>query len=159
MEFLEDNEICAWAKDHGLACKDQFRLALPALPVLKHYSGSGSDGRGRGAEVVEAVLRDLTPWDECVVIVTLWSVWPSSEDWPRVYAWRGVRGERRSLEVAPGHHFMPSEADLLRELLVLIADNGWDAIVLCARDGRATDVRATASHDGYWEILGTGRAG
>jgi hypothetical protein len=94
-----------------------------------------------------------SPWDECVVWIRNWGIWPSSEDWPRYYAWRGGLGECRSLQVAPGHRFELAEQDLLTELVARIMENGWDADVLCSRSGRADRLRGKICHDEWYEIL------
>jgi hypothetical protein len=80
-------------------------------------------------------------------------VWPSGEDWPQFYAWRGALGERRSLEKAPGHRFDPGETLLLAALLKVIMENAWDADVLCSVRGRADKLRARISHDEWFELL------
>ena len=80
-----------------------------------------------------------------------WGVWPSSEDWPCYYAARGARGERRSLHEAPGHWFGPDEGAALTEFLTLAMENGWDAFVLTAREGRIGRL-AQVSHDEWVEV-------
>ncbi len=100
------------------------------------------------------LVKQLGPWDECLVRITLWGVWPSSEDWPRFYAWRGTLGERRSLNVAPGHRFDRDETSLLTALLTLVMGSAWDADVLCSIGGRADLKRAKVSHDEWYEIIG-----
>jgi hypothetical protein len=86
------------------------------------------------------------------VWIRSWGVWPSGENWPQFYAWRGALGERRSLDTAPGHCFERGEDQLLVQLLTLIMQNAWDADVLCARAGRADEVFARISHDEWYEI-------
>ena len=154
MEFLEDNQIREWAEAHGLTYREPFELVAPNLSVLTRRA-CGDEGPLRDAGVVDAMLADLAPWEECLVVVTEWSIWPSREDWPKTYAWRGRLGERRSLPIAPGHRLSPGETPLLRELLVLITQNGWDATVLCARGGSVATIGARISHDGYCDVLGT----
>jgi hypothetical protein len=153
MEFLEENQICAWAEDHGLARGEGFEVRLPDPPSL--YRREYANGRRSGHEQIAAddLIKGLGPWDECLVWVKAWGVWPSSEDWPRFYTWRGAVGERRSLEVAPGHRFARNEATLFAQLLALIMENAWDADILCSRGGRADDTRGKISHDEWYEIL------
>ena len=81
-----------------------------------------------------------------------WGIWPSGEDWPEFYAWRGARGERRSLEKAPGHRFDRGEENLLTELLTLVMQNAWDAEVVCAISGRMKGVFGRVSHDEWYEM-------
>jgi hypothetical protein len=152
MEFLEENQICEWAAERGLP-RGEDSVVLPSLSSRgrKPYARGGRSGR-EGAAAGDLVAG-LGSWDECLVWVRLWSVWPSSEDWPRFYAWRGGLGERRSLRVAPGHRFESGEAALLTELLTLIMENAWDTDVLCSRSGRADGLRGRICHDEWCEIL------
>lgn len=155
MEFLEGNQIGAWGEAHGLTWGDHRALQLPASPVV--YRGVYAHGRRSGEEVgaAEDLVTRVDEWDACLVVITLWNVWPSSEDWPTFYAWRAARGERRSLNIAPGHLFVHSERALLTELLTLIMENAWDADVLPSWHGRATNLHAKISHDEWYEIRGT----
>jgi hypothetical protein len=155
MECLEGNQICAWAEARGLPCGDGRELKLPALPVL--YRGEYAHGRRSGEEATAAadLVTRLGEWDECLVVITLWNVWPSSEDWPTFYVWRGAQRERRSLNIAPGHIFAASERGLLTELVTLVMENAWDADVLPSWHGQATKLHAKISHDEWYEIRGT----
>ena len=154
VEFLQDNQICKWGEERGLVRGERFDVRLPELP-LKHR-GSYADGRrsGREGAAAEELIAGLGSWDECLVWIKLWGVWPSGEDWPQFYAWRGALGERRSLQIAPGHRFDRSETSLLAALLTLIMENAWKADILCSVGGRADEVRAMISHDEWFEVLG-----
>ena len=154
MDFLDDNQICKWAEERGLLRGTGFRVQLPELEpqVRKAYA----DGRrsGREAAVARDLIAGLGSWDECLVWITTWGVWPSGEDWPQFYAWRGALGERRPLDVAPGHRFDSGDLLLLAELIELIMKNAWDADVLCSRNGRADGLRAMISHDEWYQLQG-----
>lgn len=155
MEFLEGIEIHAWAEAHGLASGEGRELPLPALPVV--FSGQYARGRRSGEEAGAAkhLVTRLGEWDVCLVVITLWNVWPSGEDWPTFYAWRGARGERRSLNIAPGHLFAGSERWPLTELLTLVMENAWDADVLPSWQGHPISLHAKISHDEWYEVRGT----
>jgi hypothetical protein len=157
VEFLEGNQIRAWVEAHGLASGEGREPRLPELPVV--YHGHYARGRRSGEEAgaAEDLVTRLGEWDECLVVITLWNVWPSSEDWPAFYAWRGTRGERRSLNVAPGHLFAGNEGVVLTELLTLVMENAWDADVLPTSHGRATTLHGKISHDEWYEIRGKHR--
>ena len=155
MEFLEDNQICAWGAERGLQRGDGLAIQLPELDphppkVYAHGRRSGLE-----AEAARDIVFSLGMWDECLVWVTLWGVWPSGEDWPEFYAWRGSLGECRSINIAPGHRFDYGERPLLTQLLELVMKNAWDADILCSRSGRADQLRAKISHDEWYQILGS----
>ncbi len=155
MDFLEDNEICEWAKERGLPCGAGFKLQLPELESQPRKDYANGHRSGREGAAARDLNASLGSWDECLVCITAWGVWPSGEDWPQFYAWRGARGERRSLDVAPGHRFDSGEFDLLAELLELIMTNAWDAHILCSRNGRADRLRGMICHDEWYQILGS----
>lgn len=154
MKFLEGNEIAQWAEERGLPRGSGFDVELPDLEPRR--TRDYAHGRQSGLE--QAAARDLVAnlgaWDECLVWITGWGIWPSGEDWPEFYVWRGARGERRDLRKAPGHLFEPAETALLTELIELVMKNAWDAHVLCSRNRRADALRATISHDEWYEIIG-----
>jgi hypothetical protein len=155
MEFLEDNQICEWAVERGLHRGDGFAVLLPELEphppkVYAHGRRSGLEG-----DAARDLIIALGAWDECLVWITLWGVWPSSEDWPEFYTWRGSRGERRSVDKAPGHRFDYGEFEPLAQLLELVMKNAWDADILCSRGGRADHVGAKVSHDEWYQVLGS----
>ena len=154
MQFLEGNQICEWAEEHGLPRGEGFDVRLPDLPSLyrRAYANGRRSGQERGA--AEDLITTLGSWDECLVWVRSWGVWPSGEDWPQFYAWRAALGERRSLDVASGHRFGHAEAVLLIELLTLIMENAWDADILCSRNGTASLAYGRISHDEWYEVMG-----
>lgn len=94
---------------------------------------------------IEAALR---PRDQCLMWVTGWGVWQSSENWHLYYRLRGSYGDSRLIEEAPGHLFLPYEQPDLVSFLQIVGISGWDAHVL-ASNGYG---RAVLSHDGWLEF-------
>lgn len=159
MEFLELNQICEWARENALEVTDHFQVQLPDLPSKHHTFYSKGSRSGNEAAHARDLVVQLGSWSECLAWIREWGVWPSSEDWPAFYAWRGVRNERRSLEVAPGHRVGFEGAGDLVDLLQLVMENAWDADVLCSIGGKANKVRARVSHDGWFEVYGAVEGG
>ncbi len=153
MEFLEDNQICEWASKHALEIGERLEVRLPDLLSQGRKPYARGRRSGREAALAAEIVGALGSWDECLVWIRLWGVWPSGEDWPRFYSWRGTLGERRSLQVAPGHHFFSGETQLVIQLLTMIMENAWDAEILCSRSGRADGRRGRICHDEWYEIL------
>jgi hypothetical protein len=127
--------------------------ADPGLPYRYRVLFAPYGRSGREAEIAAALLAALPEWDECLLWVNAWGIWPSDEDWPRFYALRERHGSRRSLEDAPGHLALGAEAGELEELLVQVMENGWDAVLLPAVGGRGAELRLQLSHDGWAELL------
>ena len=152
MRFLEINEISEWCRERGLVTDTEWHLAPD--DTLSHrsrlvYSPSGRSGlESRAASACIAALR---PWQECLLWIVAWGVWPSSEDWPLYYKQRGARGEKRSLDTAPGHLFNSTEHSDLHEFLTLVLENGWDAHLL-SDTANLAGRRIWCSHDGWSEL-------
>ena len=152
MRFLDHPHLWEWCRGHGVAL-DASNHALddPALPHRSRLVFAPRGPRGYEPAVAAALLDAIRPWDECLLWVTGWGVWPSSEDWPRYYALRGRHGERRSLDAAPGHLLAPEDADF-SDLLLQVLESGWDALLLPVQGGRPPRVRVQLSHDGWAEV-------
>lgn len=153
MRFFEINEIWAWCAERGIALERETRPAAdPRLSHVARIIYADGDRSGREPAVAAVCVEALPPWDECLLWVTLVGVWSSTEDWPTYYAMRGVQGERRSLDIAPGHWFGAGEREQLVAFLTRVLENGWDAYVLPSwRRGRTT-ARLRVSHDEWVEL-------
>jgi len=92
--------------------------------------------------------RSLQPRDTCLMWVTDWGVWGSSENLHLYYRLRQSHGDLRLLHEAPGHLFLSYEAPDLVSFLQVGIICGWD-IHLVPTVGYA---RAFLSHDEYVEF-------
>ncbi|HEU4882580.1 MAG TPA: hypothetical protein VFT45_10055 [Longimicrobium sp.] len=157
MQILEYPFIWEWCRTHDAELDDPDDAA-PRLrddPALLHHSRLVFAPRGRSGHepaVAAAIMDALGGWTECLLWITGWGVWPSSEDWPRYYALRARHGQRLSIDVAPGHLVTPADAGEFSELLLQVLEQGWDAVVLPARDGRVLPLRVAVSHDGWVDV-------
>jgi hypothetical protein len=121
----------------------------PALGYRARVVFAPNGPLGHEPAVRDGILGVIGAWDECLVWITTWGVWSSSEDWPRYYTLRGRLGVRLSIDDAPGHRLLPVETDQNADLLLQILNNGWDADIFPARDGRVLPLRVHLSHDGW----------
>lgn len=154
MRFIEQIEIDEWCSEHGIVLNETRQPRLPSSKTIVHkYFGQSVNPRGQEAETAAEAIAALDAWDECLLWITLWSIWPSSEDWPRFYRIRGEAGERRSLDIAPGHIFQTSEKDLLQTFLEVVLGNAWDAYVLPARGSAIGTNWLFASHDEWVKVF------
>jgi hypothetical protein len=90
MDFLEHNEICAWATERGLRCGTGLKLQLPEFESQARKTYANGHRSGLEGAAARDLVASLGSWDECLVCITGWGVWPSGEDWPQFYAWRGA---------------------------------------------------------------------
>jgi hypothetical protein len=152
MQFLHINETAAWCREHGAEVADDWRLlADPNLGASARLLFAPNGSLGLEPRVASTCLAALGSWDRCLLWVTEWGVWPSSENWPAFYGARGTRGELGSLHYKPGHLFETDETDDLLLFLSIVLENGWDAHVLpgCAEKLLC---RIWISHDGWAEL-------
>lgn len=156
MRFLEISEVEVWCDEHRIALEEsEVGVAPdPRLPHAVRTLYANGKRSGREPAVAAAAVHALGDWDECLLWITLVGVWPSSEDWPAYYALRAAEGERRSLDIAPGHLFESGERAKLERFATSAMENGWNAFVLPARAGQPTNVRFCISHDEWVELQG-----
>ena len=150
MQFLEKSELEEWCIEH--------QVSLPlseadGAVASTRFFGQAVTPRGQEAAVVTAVLAELGQWDECLLWIQEWGIWPSSENWPAYYAERGVHGERRSVQVAPGHLALREDSEALATFLRITLENAWEAYVVPVVAGHSTGRWVHASHDEFVEVL------
>jgi hypothetical protein len=152
VRFLELNEAAEWCTARGGATGEYFRLQ-PEL-TLEFRGRIVWDREGLATNpstALNACLGALERWDQCLLWITEWGIWSSSEDWPKYYAIRGSLGEKRSLAEAPGHLFETNDTALLEDILGIVLMFGWDAHLLPSR-GTSLHPRVRISHDGWVEL-------
>jgi hypothetical protein len=145
---MEQIEIDEWRGERGLADVNR-----DAPIVLTRNYGQVVTPPGQEAEVATAVVDALGEWDECLLWIEEWGIWPSSEDWPKYYAERGAHGERRTLDKAPGHLFSRDQRPDLLRFLQLVLENAWEAQVLPVAGDRSNGRRAHVSHDEFVDVF------
>jgi hypothetical protein len=158
MIILEHNEIWEWYREHGTRHEvrsDGVNTVIPILKEFKHQQHLvfNPDGKPRSQiHTVDKCLSAVGSWNECLVVLTLWDIWPSSEDWPRFYAWRAKHLVKRSLDTAPGHLFQQNETSEVRELLSQAFEYGWEGYVFFCNQASSFDSILFFSHDDWLEI-------
>ena len=98
--------------------------------------------------LAECLTSHLEPFDDCLLWVTLWGVWPSGENLHLFYRLRESYGERRLLQDAPGHLFLKHETTDLVSFVQLALLSGWDFYLLPTPASAAVFV----SHDGFIKL-------
>jgi hypothetical protein len=89
MRFIERIEVEEWCRMHGIALAEDGRLIDD--PTLVHCeSAFYAEGQRSGREpaVAAACVQAPGEWEECLLWVRVWGVWPSGEDWPACRAAR-----------------------------------------------------------------------
>ena len=94
------------------------------------------------------IERSIQPRKDCLLWVTTWGVWPSSENWHLYYRLRQSHGDQRLIHEAPGHLFLEFEAADLVSFVEIGLIAGWD-MHLIPTIGYG---RAFVSHDEWVEF-------
>lgn len=110
------------------------RVPLPAVAQLTSFC--------------QQLERALQPREACLLWVTDWEIWRSSENLHLYYRLRQSYGDYRLLDEAPAHLFLDYEAADLVSFLEVGIICGWD-IHLIPFVGYA---RAFVSHDEFAEF-------
>ena len=99
--------------------------------------------------VAHWIATALTYRQPALLFLTEWDIWTGSENWHLYYKLRQSYGDNRLLEDAPGHLFLPHEAEDLASFLQLSMLNGWGGYVLTG----ANYVNAFFSHDEFIDFF------
>jgi hypothetical protein len=144
MWCLTKEESRDWCEGRGLTLDAAAHPVVDgrAHSIITPFSGTNFSKLLWLSDVLAA---GLVPFDECLLWVTLWGVWSSSENWHLFYRLRETYGERRRLWHAPGHLFLKHESPDLTTFIQLALIFGWDFYLIPAPGYHA----AFVSHDEY----------
>jgi hypothetical protein len=158
MKILWSNEVWEWYRNNNIQNYIDSEGAYYNKPVLPKFTNRDIlefNTQGNTPEqdiIVENFLLGIPEWNECLVVLTLLGVWPSNEDWPRFYNWRGRNGSKFSVYDAPGHLFYNEDIKELKELLTQVFECGWEGYMLLKSKESSVDIIIFISHDGWLEV-------
>jgi hypothetical protein len=144
MWYLTKEDSRAWCEGRGL------HLNVGGHPIIDERKHSvitpiSETNWSRLTSLSKYLASYLEPFDECLLWVTLWGVWGSSENLHLFYRLRESYGERRQLAVAPGHLFLNHEGADLATFIQMALLFGWDFYLLTS----PTYHTAFVSHDEF----------
>ena len=147
MRFLTLAEIKNWCESAEIPLTPR---GTPAHPSTErhHVHLNIPQSFTRLAWFCQHLERSLQPRDICLLWVTDWGTWESSENLHLYYKLRQSYGDSRLLQEAPGHLFLGYETPDLVSFLQIGIICGWDMHLL-PTVGYA---RAFLSHDEYVEF-------
>jgi hypothetical protein len=145
MQFFTDAEAAAWARGRTMLMPFGDRPERqPRLPSLRC---SFPQPANRLFAFSAYIASAITSGDSCLLWITEYGVWPSSENLHLYYRLRESYGDHRLLHEAPAHLCLKHETDDLTTLLQLALLFGWDAYLLPDSDHLAV----FCSHDEFVE--------
>ena len=97
----------------------------------------------------QALVSWLGQFRECLLWVTEYGIWPSSEDWHLYYSLRTSYGDRRQIGAAPGHLFLRHEQTSLATFLSQALQFGWGGYLI----GSPAWTYLFFSHDSWMSIV------
>jgi hypothetical protein len=146
MFFKTSAECIKWAKGIGLELTDKGEPVDRTSPdsIRVHFH------QPRPATV--AIAKHLVTWlgdfSSCLLWVTEFGIWPSSENLHLYYRLRTSYGDFSELKESPGHHFLSFEQADLVSFVDLVMQFGWGGHLLCA----GSRSYAWISHD-EWLVI------
>jgi hypothetical protein len=153
LRFFTGDETVAWVKGLGLELNERFGTPDREPEHLHHVRFLLPQTPGQVAWLSRFISTCLMPRANCLLWVSEWGVWPSSENWHLYYRLRQSYGDHRLLHGAPGHLLLDYEEADLVSFLELGILNGWDMHLLPVLNYGGTDTaRAFVSHD-EWVAL------
>lgn len=147
MWYLSSEEAQSWCRGRG------FQLDGENLPVLETRSHCIKKSLAelkplRLTWMSRWIAEYLEPYQDCLLWITLWDVWNSSENFHLYYRLRESYGDRRQLSAAPGHLFGSHENSDLATFIELALIFGWDFYLLTSPEYQT----AFVSHDEFMQL-------
>ena len=147
MRFLTATESETWIRARS--------VALPESDFLAHQGEGHVRVRASLPPTLGQVLwfsrfigGCLEPRSECLLWVTQFGLWRSSENWHLYYKLRQSYGDIRLLDEAPGHLFLNFEEPDFVSFLQFGILAGWDMWLIPQLDcGEPDTARVFVSHD------------
>lgn len=132
MRLLTNEECVSWCEGYGYTVVN----GEPVRPEAHRYGVQIPYPDEAYAYVGFAAMIEefIQPYSTCLVWVTTWGVWPTSENLHLYHVWRRSHGDHRLLFEAPGHWFLDYERADLITLLHLALLFGWDAHIVPSPD-------------------------
>jgi hypothetical protein len=153
VRFLSRDESVDWASGREVQIPKGWNTPDREAEHLRRVRFLFPQTPGQVTWLCRFISQCLSPRAECLLWVTEWGVWPSSENWHLYYRLRQSYHDHRPLHEAPGHLFLDYEEPDLISYLQLGILNGWDMHLLPAlKYGGADTARAFISHD-EWIVL------
>jgi hypothetical protein len=142
VRFYTNEECQAWLTDRSRKRPDETPdLQVERLPYPKKPHGVYF--------VARWIATQLTHRLPALLWITERGIWPSSENHHLYYRLRQGCHDHRLLHEAPGHLFLPHEAEDLASFLQVAILNGWGGYVLT----EANYVNAFFSHDEFVDFF------
>jgi|ERR1700730_3437456 len=148
MKCLKTAAAIEWSKLHRIHVDEQGRQ-LHSVSGLKKRRFSVPSDASKHASFCNLVANSLQPWRRCLLWITQWGVWESSENWHLYYRLRQSYDDRLLIEEAPAHLFLDYEGHDLVSFIQIALSNGWDFSLLS--DSGYPSV--FASHDEWIEVV------
>jgi hypothetical protein len=146
MKTLTTSEAKQWCLTHGIGLVNE----RPSLADQNYVSKTFPIPKEASRHLWFSRFAEhaLGPWQSCLLWVTAWGIWQSSENWHLYYRLRGTYNDQRLIEEAPAHLFPNFESEDLITFLQIGIGAGWDMHVLSADNGRLF-----VSHDEWAQFL------
>jgi hypothetical protein len=145
MRFVSSDEAATWASSFATTGSSErypesqpdgwhgIQVDFENQPGHRHYW------------IARELVAAVGPWSSCLLWITTFGVWPSSENLHLYYRFRHSYGETSHLDERPALIALKHEAIDVESFLHFAVLFGWDAYLVTVEDY----CRVFVSHDGY----------
>ena len=148
MFFKTDKECSELARFLGFDPEALAKQQFPPSTSPNVIRLSIEDSRRAAYVLAKRLVSWLGPFRGCLLWVTEYGIWPSSENRHLYYRLRASYGDLRELQAAPGHEFLDYETADLVTFVDLVIQFGWGAYLLPIVGQACIFI----SHDGWVQV-------
>jgi hypothetical protein len=123
---LTADESSEWLRSHGYIAPYESGFAF-------HREVKTPLDSGQKCALAKCILRWLPADGECILLITAWGIWPSSENRELFERVRASLGETRTIVELPGQVLPLENKGVLECLLDVCFYNFWDIVFADAR--------------------------
>jgi len=125
MRFLTEAECQSWVSTR-VEHQDERGRPSRLAAHLHHVRFLLPQTPGQLTWLCQFISRCLSPRRSCLLWVTDWAIFPSSENWHLYYRLRQSYADHRLIDEAPGHFFLDFEDPDMTSFLLIGILSGWD---------------------------------
>ncbi len=126
MTTLDRAKAIGWLSSKGVT-RSKGRYVIEE-PMRKATYPIPTDS-GKKTVIARELARQLGRFDEVMLWIDEFGIWPSSENWYLFDMFRRSLGERKHLHERPGHIFTAGDFDAVFGLLSMVLYFNWGAVL------------------------------
>ncbi|MCL5257021.1 MAG: hypothetical protein M1319_04390 [Chloroflexi bacterium] len=146
MKIVDKVESIKWLASKGVI-DSEGTILRSSFPRQATYYITSLDS-GAKTVIARTLMLQFAKFDESMLWIDEYKVWPAAENWNLFDGYRRSLGERKPLWERPGHIFAPGDGETVFSLLCMVLYFIWGAIVAPA----SGELVVRISHDDWIDI-------